>query len=58
VQEPHVTPETVKVIRGEGMPNQKRPQQKGNLRIKFNIQFPVLNDQQKAEIRTILRQAR
>lgn len=32
--EPHVTPGTVKVIRGEGMPLQKKPTEKGNLKVR------------------------
>lgn len=32
--EPHVTPGTVKIIRGEGMPLQKKPGEKGNLKVR------------------------
>ena len=41
-----------KVVANEGMPISKRPGQKGNLRIKFNIRFPSrLTEQQKQLIR-------
>ncbi|TPX37585.1 hypothetical protein SmJEL517_g00472 [Synchytrium microbalum] len=35
-----ITPGAVKVINGEGMPAFKRPFDKGNLYVKFEIQFP------------------
>lgn len=35
-----VTPGFERVVRGEGMPLSKVPGKKGNLRIRFNIQFP------------------
>ena len=44
-----------KVIRGEGMPVSKRPGEKGDLRVRFDIQFPrYLNDKQKEGIKKIL----
>lgn len=35
------TPNTKKVIRGEGMPLQKNPSRRGDLIVKFDIQFPT-----------------
>ncbi|TFJ85015.1 hypothetical protein NSK_003439 [Nannochloropsis salina CCMP1776] len=58
VSEPHVTPGTVKILRGEGMPLQKTPEKKGNLRVKFNIVFPTLSETQKQEIKRVLRGGR
>ncbi|GAB5034234.1 dnaj subfamily b member 5 [Nannochloropsis oceanica] len=58
VSEPHVTPGTVKILRGEGMPLQKSPDRKGNLKVKFNIVFPTLTDSQKREIRAVLKGGR
>jgi len=58
VSEPHVQPGTIKVVRGEGMPLQRRPQQKGDLRVKFNIHFPTLNAAQKRDIKKILKDAK
>ncbi len=58
VSEPHVTPGTVKVLRGEGMPLQKSPDRKGNLKVKFNIVFPTLTETQKQEIKAVLKGGR
>jgi len=58
VSEPHVTPGTVKLIRGEGMPLQKSPDKKGNLKVKFNVVFPALSEAQKEEIKKVLRGGR
>jgi DnaJ family protein B protein 4 len=58
VSEPHVTPGTVKILRGEGMPLQKTPDKKGNLKVKFNIVFPTLSETQKQEIKNVLRGGR
>eukprot|EP00741_Cyanophora_paradoxa_P018984 tig00021108_g18327.t1 len=50
-----VSPHYQKVVRGEGMPISKTPQQRGNLVIKFNIGFPTyLNDTQKRLIQQAL----
>jgi len=50
-----VTPNSKQVIRGEGMPLQKDPTQKGDLVITFNIRFPSsLSTQQKAAIANAL----
>jgi len=50
-----VTPSSKQVIRGEGMPLQKDPTQKGDLIITFNIRFPTsLSPQQKAAIANAL----
>ncbi|XP_057431930.1 uncharacterized protein LOC130724670 [Lotus japonicus] len=43
------------VVPGEGMPIPKDPSKKGNLRIKFNTEFPArLTSEQKARIRKVL----
>jgi DnaJ family protein B protein 13 len=40
------------VIAGEGMPNAKQPQNKGNLIINFETEYPThLDDQQKKLLR-------
>lgn len=50
-----VSPGTRKVIRGEGMPLQKNPSQRGDLVVEFDVQFPAaLNDNQKSLIRQAL----
>ncbi|GMN49480.1 hypothetical protein TIFTF001_018651 [Ficus carica] len=44
-----------KVIRGQGMPNPKEQSRRGDLRIKFLVEFPVeLSDEQRAEAVDIL----
>jgi DnaJ-class molecular chaperone len=50
---PHVTPDTVKIIPGEGMLNSKK-QIKGDMRIKFHIIFPDMTDSQRVQISAIL----
>lgn len=57
IVEPYVTPNTTKVIQGEGMPNQKKGT-KGNLRIKFDIKFPTLTPAQRTRIGGMLRTIR
>lgn len=53
-----VDPNRSKIIRGEGMPNSKT-QIKGDMIIKFNVQFPrILADWQKEAIRAALEGAR
>ena len=48
-------PNTEKRVRGEGMPISKTPGQKGDLRIRFDVQFPhTLTDSQKAGLRKLL----
>jgi len=50
-----VNPNSVKDVPNEGMPLQKFPNQRGTLRIKFNIAFPrTLSEQQKSQIRSAL----
>lgn len=50
-----VTPTTEKVVRQEGMPISKHPGKKGDLRIRFNINFPSkLNKDQKKLIQKAL----
>ncbi|XP_038902656.1 dnaJ protein homolog 1-like [Benincasa hispida] len=52
-----ITPNYEEVIPSEGMPLQKDPTKKGNLRIKFDIKFPArLAPEQKAGIRKLLSQ--
>ena len=46
IHETSATPQSVKIISGEGMPNQKT-RVKGNLKIKYSIQFPKNLDQNK-----------
>ena len=42
-------------IPGEGMPNKNNPNRKGDLIVRFNIDFPQhLNDSQKKKLRGIL----
>ncbi|KAG2705355.1 hypothetical protein I3760_05G049300 [Carya illinoinensis] len=44
-----------KVIRGQGMPNPKEPGRRGDLRIKFLVEFPTeLSDEQRAQASKIL----
>jgi DnaJ family protein B protein 4 len=50
-----ISPGYEKIVRGEGMPNQKNPEQKGDLHIKFEIIFPrSLTEQQRNALRRIL----
>lgn len=50
-----IHPNHEEVVPGEGMPLQKDPTKKGNLRIKFNIKFPTrLTSEQKAGIKKLL----
>lgn len=50
-----VRPGFFKVVSGEGMPDQKTPNTRGNLIINFNIQFPTyLSEEQKRQISAIL----
>ena len=46
-----------KVIKGQGMPNPKDQSRRGDLRIKFLVEFPVeLSDEQRAEAVAILQE--
>jgi DnaJ family protein B protein 4 len=48
-------PDTEKRVKGEGMPVSKSPGMKGDLRIRFDVEFPrSLTDQQKQALRQIL----
>jgi DnaJ family protein B protein 4 len=48
-------PSTEKRVKGEGMPLSKSPGSKGDLRIRFDVQFPrALTEQQKAGLRQLL----
>jgi len=50
-----IQPGFVKVVPGEGMPISKFPNQKGDLKIHFNIEFPrELTQDQKDQIKRIL----
>jgi len=51
----NATPSTVKTIPGDGMPNTKA-QSKGDLRIKFHIEFPNLSEPDRMQICRILSQ--
>lgn len=54
IEASHATPETVKIIPAEGMPNSKT-QRKGDLRINFKIRFPTLSASQRSEIARVFR---
>lgn len=43
--------ESVKMIAGEGMPRYRNPTQKGNLIVKFEIDFPNKNFLSEAEMK-------
>ncbi|KAL3754662.1 hypothetical protein ACJRO7_001852 [Eucalyptus globulus] len=50
-----IHPNYEEVVPREGMPHQKDPTKKGNLRMKFNIKFPTrLTSEQKAGIKKLL----
>lgn len=50
-----IGPTYEEVVMGEGMPNPKEPSRNGNLRIKFNISFPIkLTSEQKMSINQLL----
>ncbi|KAI4383326.1 hypothetical protein MLD38_009176 [Melastoma candidum] len=50
-----IHPNYEEVVRGEGMPLQKDPSKRGNLRIKFDVKFPRrLSTDQKAGIKNLL----
>ncbi len=53
-----VAPGYEKVIKGEGMPLSKKPGEKGDLKIRFNIVFPhYLTDKQRDGIKKLLPEA-
>jgi DnaJ family protein B protein 4 len=59
VSVPHViSPKYVKVICGQGMPLSKSQSGRGDLKIKFDIQFPgddaILSEDQKKQVRSVL----
>jgi DnaJ-class molecular chaperone len=56
IEAKHVTPETVKIIPGEGMPNSKQ-KTRGDLKVKFKIIFPNLTESERQQIGNILRNA-
>lgn len=45
MREPCVTPETVKIVPGEGMPLQKTPTQKGNMKVRASKSSGDLTEQ-------------
>jgi DnaJ-class molecular chaperone len=55
LQVENVKADTVRIIHGQGMPS--KAGKKGNLRVKFNVKYPHLNQLQKQEIRRILSQS-
>lgn len=56
IQEKKVTPEYVRIISGEGMPNSKK-KTNGDLKVKFSIKFPELSDDIREQLGTILKSA-
>ena len=54
IQANYVTPDTVKMIPAEGMPNSKT-RTKGDLKVSFKIIFPELSTNERDQISTILR---
>lgn len=49
------TPDSVKVVRGEGMPVSKAPGTRGDLRVRFALNFPTsLSEAQKAALKAAL----
>lgn len=49
------TPDTVRILQNEGMPNNKNPKQKGQLHIKFKIEFPdFISNENKKEFERLL----
>jgi DnaJ-class molecular chaperone len=57
IQDSKITPDSVKVIAGEGMPNNKK-RKNGDLRIKYRIVFPELTDSQRQQMKSILDKAK
>lgn len=51
-----VTPDTVKLLPGEGMPNSKH-KTRGDMKVKFKIVFPDLTQAEREQVGTILRNA-
>lgn len=50
-----ISPTYEEIVKGEGMPIPKEPSKKGNLRIKFNIKFPLrLSSEQKTGLKRLL----
>jgi len=51
-----ITPDYERTINGYGMPNQKRPSDRGNLIVRFKVEFPKgpFSDRQKNLIRELL----
>lgn len=50
-----VSAQQEKVVCGEGMPLTRTPEQRGNLRIRFEVLFPrQLNEMQKTMLRQVL----
>lgn len=57
IEAPFVTPDTVKILPGEGMPNSKHGN-KGDMRVRFHIVFPDMSDAERAQIGNIIKNAR
>lgn len=53
---PSVTPQTIITIAGEGMMNKKK-RGRGDLKVKFNIEFPNLSSDKRSQISNVLRGA-
>lgn len=56
IEAPHVTPDTVKILPGEGMPNSKHGN-KGDLRVRFKIVFPDMSAAEREQVGAIIRNA-
>lgn len=54
IEAPNVTPDTVKILPGEGMPNSKTGT-KGDMRVTFKITFPDLTESERNQIGNIIR---
>jgi len=53
IRMPSATPDSVKIIPGDGMPNSKT-RTKGDLKVTFSIRFPELNTDEREQIGKIL----
>ena len=50
------SPTFEKIVKGEGMPISKKPGEKGDLILRFNVTFPqYLSEQQKSIIKQVLK---
>ena len=50
-----VQPNSERRIRGEGMPNPKNPSTRGDMRVRFNVEFPrTISDDAKHRLKEVL----